>query len=301
MNLDLVVLGNLIVDDIVYDDGTTRMAQPGGAILYMGATAHLWDLRLGLVSIVGSDYPREMLRALEERGVDLAGVRRSNDPGLRTWLLYEGHIRRVVHRLDGPTHAQWSPTAKDIPAHWHPHAIHLAPMPLDLQRELATGLSEQLGGEVLLSLDPFELLTRESLDRWHRLLTLIDLFFVSQDELASGETPLDPERVLRRLMTGRLETVFYKQSEEGGQVLRTTKTPKLAWPGRAAVVVDTTGAGDAFACGVLAGLIRDQPLARALQWGVVSASFAIEGQGVETLLRATPDDAQQRLASWFGP
>ncbi len=31
VKLDLAVVGNLLVDDIVYEDGRTRMAQPGGA------------------------------------------------------------------------------------------------------------------------------------------------------------------------------------------------------------------------------------------------------------------------------
>lgn len=300
MHLDLVVLGNLIVDDVVYGNGETRMAQPGGATLYMGLAAHLWGLRIGVVSIAGSDFPIEMLQALEERGVDLAGVRRHDDRGLRTWLLYEGDIRRVVHRLDGATHEQSSPTAEDIPAHWRPLAIHLAPMPFALQHRLAMDLSARFGDEVLLSLDPFELLTDQGLDRWRDLLSRIDLFFVSEDEVASARTRRDPEPFLRSLIAGRPGTILYKQGRRGGLVLRSAADPTRRWPGRQTGVVDTTGAGDAFACGVLAGLVRDQPLPRALQWGIVSASFAIQGQGPEALMLATPAIAQDRLHSWFG-
>ena len=34
MTPSLVLLGNLLVDDIVFPDGSTRMGQPGGAKLY---------------------------------------------------------------------------------------------------------------------------------------------------------------------------------------------------------------------------------------------------------------------------
>ena len=299
MHLDLVVLGNLIVDDVVYESGETRMEQPGGATLYMGLTAHLWGLRVGLVSIAGRDFPSRMLRALEERGIDLAGVRRTDDPGLRTWLLYESGIRRVVHRLDGASHAQSSPTASDIPSQWQPEAIHLAPMPFGHQLELATELSTKLGNKVLLSLDPFELLTEEGLDQWQSLLSRVDLFFVSEDEVTSRKIRLDPQTFLRQLLVGRLGTILFKQGKTGGLVLRSGEAPNLRWDGRADRVEDTTGAGDAFACGVLAGLIRDEPVVRALQKGVVSASFAIQGQGVEALLDATPTAAQERLEAWF--
>jgi len=301
MDLDLVVLGNLIVDDIVYESGETRMSQPGGATLYMGLTAPLWDLRVGLVSIAGKDFPSKILRALEDRGVELAGVHRSDEPGLRTWLLYEDGIRRVVHRLDGASHSQSSPTVNDIPAGWRPLVIHLAPMPFGLQRELVTELATKFDDEVLISLDPFELLTEEGSDQWHSLLSKIDFFFLSEDEMASREMRLEPEPVLRHLFVGRLRTILYKQGKAGGLVLRSDKASSLRWAGRADGVVDTTGAGDAFACGVLAGLIRDEPLVRALQRGVVSASFVIQGQGVEALLQATPTAAQERLETWFGP
>lgn len=300
MQLDLVVLGNLIVDDIVYESGETRMAQPGGATLYMGLTAHLWGLRTGLVSIVGSDFPPSLLRALEDRRIDLTGVRISDHPGLRTWLLYEGGLRRVVHRMAAASHAEASPTVNDVPSHWQTRACHLAPMPFDLQNELAGDLSTRFGPEVLLSLDPFELLDEDARQEWQALLSQIDLFFVSEDEMASPAVRRNPVPFLRSLLGGRLQTVLFKQGDRGGSALGSAAGADRKWVGRADDVVDTTGAGDAFACGVLAGLIREQSLERALQWGAVSASFAIAGQGVEALLEATPAAAKERLEAWFG-
>jgi len=300
MHLDLVVLGNLIVDDIVYEDGQTQMAQPGGATLYMALTARLWNLEVGLVSIAGSDFPPTMLDALEERGVDLSAVQRSQDPGLRTWLLYEGDVRRVLHRLEGATHEQASPAATDVPTKWQPRAIHLAPMPFDLQHRMASELSMRYGREVLLSLDPFELLVAADLSRWRDLLSQIDLFFVSEDEITSRQIQSEPEPFLRQLLAGRLDTVFYKQGKKGGLTVRPVEEAHPRWDSQAATVTDTTGAGDAFACGVLAGLLHRQPLARALQQGVVSASFAIQGQGAEALLQATPATVRRRLETWFG-
>jgi sugar/nucleoside kinase (ribokinase family) len=102
----LVLLGNLLVDDIVFADGTTRMGEPGGAIMYAALGAAIWGTRVGCVSLVGTDYPVAMLEALEAHGIDLAGVHRLPGPGVRTWLLYEGHLRRLIHRLGSPTHEQ---------------------------------------------------------------------------------------------------------------------------------------------------------------------------------------------------
>ena len=64
-------------------------------------------------------------------------------------------------------------------------------------------------------------------------------------------------------------------------------------------VVDATGAGDAFAGGFLAGLVTHRDVNRALEQGIVSASFAIEDWGGRGLMAATPAVAAERHAEWF--
>ena len=298
--MDLVVLGNLIVDDIVYQDGSTRMGQAGGACLYMGLAAPLWGLRAGLVSVVGSDYPPEMLDALADHGVNLMGIRPISGPGLRTWLLYEGEARRVVHRLEGSTHSAASPTILDIPSDWRPRAVHLAPMPIDTQRALVTDLRDHFGNQIILSLDPFQPVSEETLSDWQSLVSEVDVLFLSEDELPSVVEGLDPILLLQKLSSKHLRALVYKQGSRGGLALLNQGAQQLDWPARAVEVRDTTGAGDAFAVGVLAALLQDQPMQRALECGVVSASLAIEGQGAEGLLEASSRQVRGRLERWFG-
>ena len=71
---DLVLLGNLLVDDVVFADGRTRMGEPGGAMLYAAHAAALWGACVGCVSLQGDDYPAAALEALRARGVLLDGV-----------------------------------------------------------------------------------------------------------------------------------------------------------------------------------------------------------------------------------
>src|SRR5437867_358775 len=112
---DLVLLGNLLVDDIVFADGRTLMGEAGGAMLYVSLAARLWGARVGLVSIAGSDYPQATLDALAARGIELDGVRALGRPGVRTWLLNEPGGRRVIHRFGSPPHVDVSPEPGDIP------------------------------------------------------------------------------------------------------------------------------------------------------------------------------------------
>jgi sugar/nucleoside kinase (ribokinase family) len=157
MTPDLVLLGNLLVDDIVFADGRTRMGQPGGAMLYASLAASLWGVSTGCVSLRRDDYPGAALDALRARGVALDGVHALNANGVRTWLLYEGRVRRVVHRLGCPSHEAVSPRPEHVPEAWRgARAFHLAPMPFETQRVLVRAIREWQSPErpAHISLDP---------------------------------------------------------------------------------------------------------------------------------------------------
>jgi sugar/nucleoside kinase (ribokinase family) len=291
MSLDLVVLGNLLVDDVVLPDGRTRMAEPGGAALYAALGARLWGVRVGIVSVRGDEYPADALDLMARRGVALDGLRPLGRPGLRTWLLYEGARRHLVHRLEGPSHAEVSPSPDSIPGEWRKaRAFHLCPMPIEVQAALVEALAGRF-----LSLDPFVLLRPDTLETCREVLARVDALFLSEDEMELPDAEDLPD-----LARGRLETIVFKRGARGGTLFDARgEGAVLRWEPRAAEVVDPTGAGDAFAAGVLAGWLRGEPHERALQRGIVGASFAIEDWGPAGIFRATPDAAEARLRAWF--
>ena len=299
MSPDLVIAGNLLLDDVVHADGRTRMAEAGGAAYYAALAASLWGVRVGCLSVAGHDYPRAALATLAERGVDLAGVRHIGRPSLRTWLLYEaGGVRRVVHRLTGTSHADVSPRGEDLPDRWRgARAFHLAPMPLGCQEGLLRDLAAP--GDRLLSLDPYELLTDANRERWRGVIAQADVFLPSEDDLRLADAESDPETTIASLSSGRLRWFAFKRGERGGICRDVAAGRAHAWSGRSSRVVDATGAGDAFAAGLLAALLAGLGIESALQRGVVSASFAIEDWGAAGLLAATPAAAERRMAEWF--
>jgi sugar/nucleoside kinase (ribokinase family) len=293
---DLVVLGNLLVDDVVFPDGRTRMTQPGGAVLYFALGAVVAGLRPGIVSLRGDDYPAWALEALAARGVDLEGVHDLGRPGGRAWLLYEGARRQIVHWLDRPTHAEVSPTAAHVPAAWSPTpAIHIAPMPFEVQEALVGAFADR--ADTFLSLDPWLPLRAETLAMWRRLLARVDAFFLSEDEMEMGG---DPAGTLRGLAGGRLRYVVYKRGVRGGLLYDAREDRVTEWAARAETVVDPTGAGDAFAAGVAAGWLRGDSSEKALGRGIVAASFAVSAWGPDALFAASADDAEARRRVWFG-
>ena len=202
------------------------MGEPGGAVMYGSLGAALWKTRVGCVSLVGTDYPVAMLDALEQRGVDLSGVHRLGGPGARTWLLYEGHLRRLIHRLGRPTHEQVSPGFERIPRAWQSApAFHLAPMPFSVQRRVLASLA--INPKRFVSIDPHLPITEETLGEWRQALVDADAFFPSEDELLLDEANIDPERVLPRLATGRLRFIVFKQAARAAFCTTPAKTASI--------------------------------------------------------------------------
>jgi sugar/nucleoside kinase (ribokinase family) len=238
-----------------------------------------------------------MLDALEKRGVDLTGVQQLRGPGVRTWLLYEGQVRRLIHRLGCPTHEQVSPGPEHIPPAWRSGpAFHLAPMPFAVQRRVLASMASNPNRFV--SVDPHLPVTDETLDDWRQALAEADAFFPGEDELLLGATDIDPRRVLPRLATGRLRFIVLKQAGRGGILYDAHEDRFHRWIGRATKVVDPTGAGDAFAAGFISAHLEGLPVEACLDRGVVSASFAIEALGAASLLQATRTDADTRVRQW---
>jgi len=299
VSAELVCLGNLVVDDVVFPDGTTRMGEPGGAMLYAALGATLWETGVAVVAPLGDDYPARALHALEHRGVDLTGLRPLGRPGLRAWLLYEAAARRIVHRLGSANHVEASPAPGDVANRFaDARAFHLSPAPLVCQRPLIEALTPR--AEVLLSLDPHDPVREDNLERWREALALLDVFFVSEEELQLDGVAADPRGTLARLAGGRLRYALLKRGAAGGLLYDVRTRETRVWEARSTQVVDLTGAGDAFAGGFLAGLLAGEDAAGALERGVVSASFALETWGAAGLIAATPSDARRRRAAWFG-
>ena len=101
---DLIIVGQVTVDDVVPAAPGAWQRQIGGSSLYALAGARLWldPSRVGLVARVGRDYPFDIEALL--RGVGLQHIALAKFPGehLVEWLIYEpdGSRRSLPRNAD---------------------------------------------------------------------------------------------------------------------------------------------------------------------------------------------------------
>lgn len=113
----------------------------------------------------------------------------------------------------------------------------------------------------------------EARETYEALLPSVDLLFApARDVREVLEIEGDPAELLAALQDAfDIETVVLTRGDAGALARRDGET--VEQPAYDAATVDPIGSGDAFAGGFLSRYIRDEPLARALEYGAATAAL----------------------------
>ena len=279
LNPDLVLRGAAVepafgqVERLV--DDADLVIGGSGAIMACGA-ARL-GLRTAIAGVVGDDpFGRFMLDALAERDVDTSGV--VVDPAQRTGLtvvLSKREGDRAMLTFQGAISAL---TASAVDPQRARH-VHVAS--LYLQTALAPGLPDVFrdarAAGATTSIDP----NWDPTERWdgglRDLLPLTDLFLPNAEEATRIAGEADPAQAARGLAAdGPLVAV--KLGPEGALGAHGDELLHVAAPA-GVEAVDSTGAGDSFDAGVVAGLLQGWPPERMLALGCACGALSTRGVG----------------------
>jgi len=286
---DVIVVGNLTVDDVVHPNGETTMASPGGNTIYAATGAVIWGLSVGVVARVGADFPVAALDRLRDAGLDTGGLRPIEGPTVRNWVIYEHDGRRSwVYRTPPERRLEVAPSPEDIPTGWvgqkqdRAPVVHVAAMPLEAAAGIVGHLRAE-GRRAVVTLDTHEAWPAGREDVL-ALARRIDVFVPSHGELAAMLGYDDPERACRELQAEGVPAVVVKCGEKG-VVVSTPGGPPVRIAAPDVAVLDATGAGDTFCGGLAAGLAVGESLVVAAQRGAATAGAALGASGSLRLLR----------------
>jgi ribokinase len=264
---DLIILGQVGIDDIVPARPAPWRREIGGGALYAAAGARMWldPERIGVVTRTGKDFPFAIDQILKNAGFGHLAVTEVDHEHLVEWFIYEEDgSRRCLPRnrallgvgAEGTTAAQsfldfrlpTSPSAEDIPEDWFPaKAMHLCPQMGPRHPDTLRKVRTRIGW---VSVDPSPHYSRELNSRQiGRLLSGCDAFLPSTQEIAAILDRQEPQQATLALHKAGLPEVVLKRGSEPAFVAAAGKVAAI--PVNPVKVVDPTGAGDAF-CGAYA-------------------------------------------------
>ena len=304
----IVCIGHTTLDDIVISEtGVTYFRQPGGGGLHSAAGAALWSTHheVGVVTKLPGGFPDcyyEEMRQLVS--LDISGAHRTDEVGLKLWLLYEdnGYRQWVTHH-NSSTREQAAPGPEHIPQHYLQQAsgFHIAPLPLPCVEKLLPALPQS----AVLQIDPhYDWFYPQYRARWQPVLQRTHILMPSEDEFVKffdipyGQPPRRYIPYVRELLAMGPRIVAVKMGAQGALLATADSTEVYLVPpaARQQDIVDFTGAGDGF-CGSFLYHYVDgiSPLDCAVR-GAVTSSIVLEGWGVLHTLRQPAGSAEKRLA-----
>ena len=287
----------LVVGSLAYDDVQTpyerRSDVLGGAASYFSLAARLYA-PVRLMGVVGDDFRESDLQRLRKSGVDTAGVERAKGRSFR-WLGRYDHdlVTAETINTDLGVFGDWDP---EVPAAFtDSEFVFLA----NILPEIQLRMLEQVRAPIAVALDTMNYWIERKRDALTKVMSRVDIVTINEAEARQFCGTHSVIRAARQILALGPRAVVIKRAEYGALLLtkdRTFWTP--AYP--LEEVRDPTGAGDAFAGGLLghlaeSGTVDDRTLCRAVLHGTVCASFAVEQFSVDGIEQADQKGVEARV------
>jgi sugar/nucleoside kinase (ribokinase family) len=293
--MTLLTVGSVAFDAIETPFGKTDKII-GGAGTYIAIASSFFKKEQYIVSVVGGDFPQEMLDSLSERGVDLRGLQVKKEEKTFFW---SGKYHNDMNSRDTLV------TELNVLEHFDPI---IPPAYQDASFLMLGNLSPQVQGLVierlvkrptLIAMDTMNFWMDIAIDDLKKTLKSVDLLIINEEEarqLSDVSSLVKAAKIIRAMGPKYL---IIKKGEHGALLFHGESVfyaPALPLED----VFDPTGAGDTFAGGFMgflaaSGDISFENMKRAVIAGSALASFCVEKFGTERLMELTQDDIEQRI------
>jgi sugar/nucleoside kinase (ribokinase family) len=294
----LTIIGTMAFDAIETPFAKTEKTI-GGSGTYCAYAATNFMHSINQVSIVGGDFPQEVLLDLNRLGVNTEGVEIVKDKKSFFWS-GKYHLdmnTRETLVTDLNVLADFNPTLPD--SYLETDYLLLGNLVPAIQRSVINQLSKR---PKLIVLDTMNFWMETAMEVLEDVLKMVDVLVVNDSEARqlSGEFAL--VKAARKILAMGPKFLIVKKGEHGALLFNGEEifcAPALPLE----EVFDPTGAGDAFAGGFIGylastGDLSFENMKTAVIMGSVTASFCCEKMGTERLKSLTAEDIQKRAAKF---
>lgn len=289
--MSVLVVGSAALDSVKTPYGEVVDAVGGSAFYFAAAASYFAPVKI--VAIVGEDFPLEKINFLKMRNADFSGLEIAPGDTFRWGGIYHQDMNQ---RDTSFTHLnvfeKFSP--KLPPEYRKTPYVFLANIHPSLQMEVL----DQVENPRLVMLDTMNLWIDTDLAGLKEVMARTDAVILNDQEARqiTGEPNLI--KAARDVIQLGPRTVIIKKGEHGAFIISENDFFALpAYPLES--LYDPTGAGDSFAGGLIGFLAKHDDLSpatfrKALVFGTVMASFAVEEFSVDRLRKLSEDEIQSR-------
>jgi cytidine kinase len=295
-SMPLLVVGSVAIDN-VETPVERRDNVLGGSATHFSIAASFFT-NVHLVGVVGEDWPHEHTQMLNGRGIDTSGLQVIPGGKTFTWTgRYQPNMNdRETLDVQLNVFGEFDPQLPE--AYRRSKFVFLANGVPAVQSKVL----EQVPGRSLAVADTMDLWINIARDDLDALLKQLDGLVLNDSEaklLTGSENLVAAGRAVQRMGP---KFVIIKKGEHGAMFFGEHETYVLpAYPTDR--LVDPTGAGDTFAGGMMGYLTEQdsfdaETLKTAMAYGIVAASFNVEGFGAERMQQLNREDLEKRMVEY---
>ncbi len=293
--MSLLVVGTMAFDALETPFGKVDRII-GGSGTYLAWAASNFTRDINMVSIVGGDFPKEEVEALEARGVNFDGLEVIPDGKSFFWSgrYHMDMNTRDTLVTDLNVLAQFDPKLPE--SYRNSEFLMLGNLAPSVQISVINQMAKR---PKLIVMDTMNFWMSVALDDLKQLLTMVDVLMVNDSEARelSGEYSIVKAAVKIQEMGPKY--VIIKKGEHGALLFHGKSVfyaPALPLED----VFDPTGAGDTFAGGFIGHIARTRDISfnnmkTAIIVGSTMASYCVEKFGPTRLQEVNQEDVQARM------
>ncbi len=290
--VDVVIVGSIGIDT-VETPHDRRESILGGSASYACAAASYFT-RVGMVGVVGTDFPKAYHNRYKKFGINTEGLQVVPGQTFRWSGVYEANMdNRRTLSTELNVFASFSPKL--------PESYRSAPFLFlaNISPSLQMHVLDQVKRPRFVMLDTMDLWINTARDALRDVIRRVDMLTMNEFEARHFTGQHSLISAARQLLKLGPKYVCIKKGEHGS-ILFTRDSVSLLPAYLLENVQDPTGAGDTFAGGFIGslakgGVINKKAIVRAMLYGSVAASFGVEDFSLDRLVKLKRPQIEQRV------
>ncbi|HKH99250.1 MAG TPA: PfkB family carbohydrate kinase [Candidatus Sulfotelmatobacter sp.] len=297
--MSILVVGSVAYDDIASPSGSVTNILGGAATYFSLAASYFTEVRV--VAVVGEDFGPEQESVFRQHRIDTRGIERAKGKTFRWGGSYSDNLNEAkTNYTDLNVFETFQPR---VPKEYEDtEFLFLA----NIQPTLQANLRRKMNGVRLTGCDTMNYWIKRTPKELAETLKLVDVLLINDTEAKMLASETNLPRAAHKVLAMGPQALVIKHGEYGATIFFREGAFGIGHhPFRAPAlpieeVKDPTGAGDSFAGGFMGYLaaqkeLNREVLKRALFYGGVMGSFAVERFGTERLQSLTREEIEARF------